>query len=460
MGLSRQEMIDMITAGQTVSYGGRVLSSIADVPINPTYGLAGAASAAVPAKLPSNRIALIGDSFVGQERAQVQASGQEVPVDRGPFRLANIMLHNRWKPVSIIGKGGYSAGDLLKDPVEGTNWWTETAKYKPSHVFASVGINGIVTKGYTADREFADLKTGMDAMLAAGSIVMPCLLPGSRSIASSSVANEWARFNRLLTRYGEDTPGVLPLDIYKETLRWDYTYPWNRTPVDSLNPPPAYFTFDVIHLAAYGAVTAGKRLRDILSPMTIRARAAPYFQADSANLVRGGGFSASGGSHLFPAQSSGAVGAFWNLSSVSPATSVSTIIARTDGYPGQWQQVQITGGANGITKLYQPITSGFSPGQSVEAEIEFEMSNDFANGLVGISFWLEFKDSGNAVIRTEYALSHDMAFNMTVPMEAGLITGGPWVIPPLTTRMDLVLQVQTTQGTFRATNASVRLAAA
>lgn len=37
MGLTRQEMLDRVNAGQAVSYGGRVLLTAADVPLNPEY---------------------------------------------------------------------------------------------------------------------------------------------------------------------------------------------------------------------------------------------------------------------------------------------------------------------------------------------------------------------------------------------------------------------------------------
>jgi lysophospholipase L1-like esterase len=123
------------------------------------------------------------------------------------------------------------------------------------------------------------------------------------------------------------------------------------------------YTLDTIHLSHDGAMAVGVHAAAVLSPLMPEIDRLTMSTVDASNLVTNGAF----------VGSTGGVATSWTESADAGVTRTASKVARTDGLPGEWQQVAITVNPGTWQRFQAPtITTGFSPGDVLELSVEFQ----------------------------------------------------------------------------------------
>lgn len=218
--------------------------------------------------------------------------------------------------------------------------------------------------------------------------------------------------------------------------------------------PVTVLTDDGSHPSADGAQRLGKVLADALSPFIPAVRHVATSNADTGNLFTNG---------MLTGDVSG-LATSWAISNGnggSPNTRTPTKVARTDGLPGEWQQIAIGSGNAGMPQLTAPtVTTGFTVGLDYEALIEFESDAGVvinADTQRYMQANLIALGSSGELARAVWAWRISSEKNWTVWPRTGVMRTPPLTLPTGTTSLvfqAIVRGVDT--GTFRFASAILR----
>lgn len=230
------------------------------------------------------------------------------------------------------------------------------------------GTNSLVADGLTAAQTFADYVEGVEMMTAAGiKVVATTILPRVVSGETTSAQRiAIADCNRLIVDWARSAPNVVLCD-------------WAPALIDpTTGDGDADYFRDNTHPDEVGATRMAKVLFDVLDPI-IPKSTAPLASgmADSRAVLprgkslqegTGGTFSGSN-----PGGGSGAISAGSVVYVDTGTTLVASKVARTDMWPGAWQQFVFSAAtATGGAKLSMQTGTGFSVGDTVFGVVEYE----------------------------------------------------------------------------------------
>ncbi|ADD81126.1 lipase [Rhodococcus phage ReqiPine5] len=174
---------------------------------------------------------------------------------------------------------------------------------------------------------------------------------------------------------------------------------------------PVSLGADQLHQDAPGGAVMGKALADVLRPLVTPRAQLPTSNADTRNLVANG---------LFTGDASG-LATGWGKGSA--AASVHSKVVRTDGVPGEWQQVVCTAEtATSLTRQTVLSTTDLVVGDKVFAVIEFECDEA---GWDATEFTLQLQTIGGAAgSPTVPKIVNDNALAAVSPLPAPVIRKG------------------------------------
>lgn len=246
---------------------------------------------------------------------------------------------------------------------------------RPAFAFILTGTNTFNGGGSVASA-WADLQTTISMAIAAGIKPIVVLdLPRQQSTFSPGAAagRRSCHFNQLI-RDNASRLGYVHVDLT----------PVLADPASATGDPLAGLYGDGIHLSQKGAVLAGKEAAAYFAEF-----GRPYRGYGSArddwhatdnplgNLAIGGLMQGSGGSNAGTG-SSGTVATGWkNSVNGGTGTAVASVVPRTEGGAGNWQQLVITSSGAAVDVRFLPavnLTVGFAAGEQyvMEADIEIE----------------------------------------------------------------------------------------
>jgi len=212
--------------------------------------------------------------------------------------------------------------------------------------------------------------------------------------------------------------------------------------------PVAGYTADGLHQEGLGALPLGQQLANAISPFVERSDRLIASNDDPTNIITNGMMVGNSG----PGTASG-----WG-SEGATLVGTRTKVARTDGFPGEWQQVAVTGASGWYFFRWQVnIGATVAVGDTVYAECEFETD---ADGWAPSRFLMQIKMIGSFAGGT-VTQSADMLHASGSPAMPGRIAAGifrtpPIVVPVGTTSIKVGVDIEEGPGTFRI--AKVRLA--
>lgn len=382
-----------------------------------------------------NTIVLFGDSIT--ERNRVSTASLKTNDQRGYFTWANILLNQRLWLLNVAGVSGNTTTQML------ARITADVLAYAPGWCVVQGGHNDIVGSASHATI-VANLTTIYQTLLKAGiRVVATTITPyNSDTVGQNVIRNS---VNRWMREYALSTPGIVLCDWAAYVADPDdnvATSYW----IPTYSAAGGSTSQDGIHPAALGAARMGRRLYQVLDPVVPKFSNLPDFSSDPANIIPSG--------RGFLIGNAAGVATGWSMSGSGHTP---TKVARTDLLGnGDWQQVANASGADSNVR-YADLTTGFSVGDNVYAEVEFQ-TDVFTNCTV-FYLGLLFIDAGSATIFEARDCSVGVA--ETWPLESQPLSGvfrtPTTVIPALTTKLRPFVRMAG-QGTFRIARFQVRKA--
>jgi lysophospholipase L1-like esterase len=326
-----------------------------------------------------NTVVLIGDSITAQN--------DDFGRDDGYWSWANVLMHHRFRVVGYAGVGGDTTVGAIG------RVFSQVVARQPTFAVICIGVNDL-PGGVARATSLANIQDMANRCLAAGITPVVSTLPPSTTFDATMGAN-WLWLNDQIRTWCATTPGVVLADMGVAN---------SGTPAYN---PASGTTRDGIHPNALGAGNMGVVLAAAMKDL------APRLEADFTSLnddplnvlwlncdpfmVNVGGTATPGGGSI-----TGVVPFGWELKA-NGATLVTSQVARTDGRPGKWFQIEVTGGTpTGDIELVAVATTNVGKDATYLAQCEFE-----AESWVGCkSFQLlgETRSSGD----TPYGFTYDL----------------------------------------------------
>lgn len=362
------------------------------------------------ASVPGRSIALIGDSITYLNTLNTTTGYYS----RGYWTWANILLGHRFNTTYVDGVPGSGCTDA--------NWLTRVRTLigqRPQWALCMIGVNDC-GNGFTAAQIIAALTSTLALFSAAGiTVILPTITPHNVTNYAMGRVNQWIRQQAA-------NPGVVVVDLSSALCDPAVSTPnyWQGgTSYPNAN------TVDGLHPTAASAQTMGQLFANALSPITPALEGFALPTSDSANLLTYAQSSWAGGGSAAPTG--------WTATGAGTYTQV----ARTDGIPGNWQQIVVAPGGV-VTLIMSPKATSLNPGNTVVGFCEFKSSNPEPTPGAGTqvtNLTLTAYAGGTALVQNV-----DAEKDTTVPINypppaAGLWQPPPMVIPATTTLLALFI---------------------
>ncbi|MBI1857471.1 SGNH/GDSL hydrolase family protein [Candidatus Saccharibacteria bacterium] len=329
-------------------------------------------NSATYARVHTGTVALLGDSISKQGTLQ-QGSGaslQKLKTAWGFWPRASVLLRQRLTvlPGPNVGQDSFGDGGLSIRQLIDNGHVAGAVAAAPEHLVFHAGTNSIGSADQSAASTFADYVEAVEMATDAGiKVWATTILP--RVVSTETTAGQRTALrdcNRLIVEWARTAPNVHLVD-------------WAGALVDPAdgNGLQLYYR-DFTHPNAIGASRMGKVLADAMAAHVPAADPTPdglesgvMISGRSIQKGTGGTFSGSN-----PGGGSGSLPANMVCYVDTNVTVVASKVARTDVWPGEWSQFQITAATatTGIKASIQNGTSGgtWNIGDTVYAEVEFE----------------------------------------------------------------------------------------
>jgi lysophospholipase L1-like esterase len=332
-----------------------------------------------------SRVALLGDSITDFNGNYTAYPTSVETLSRGYFAWANVYLRHRLTVVTpsttdfAWGASGMTAATMLSN---GDALGAATSAADIMIVLA--GTNDLTdAANYTAQQIANNLLSIWNLGLANGKRVVAGTIWPRNNSDTPQVTQKLKDTNRLIRKYVRQTPGVTLCDWYGTTV----------DPSTNLAASSTYY-IDGVHPNPTGASRMGWVLAQVLDQLVPSYGEEIALDAgDTANYVANGALMM--GTTGYNSATSGQVADNWNLYTGVASATVPSKVARTDIWPGMWQQIVQTS-ANFALQTYGSIGGTNQPaiGDLIYGNIEFE--TDAANwNATQLNLELTFNGSSN-----------------------------------------------------------------
>ena len=387
----------------------------------------GASLSSTYARTTTMGVVTLGDSRMARDGSVTAPLPGETAVynsDRGIFTWANTILRKRFTHLVNGGMGGDTVAQMLAR-VDAL-----LANYHPGWVVGFGHINS-VSANLTAAAIIADLTTIFDKIAASGARVVwgtdwPAVSSTTPQRAVLYAVNEWLR-GQTATRRG------FSLVDYQSVL------------VDPTtgNPLAAYQT-DGLHQESAGALVLGQQLATVLGALTARSDRLIASNDDPTNLITNG---------MLTGNSSGTASG-WGSSNAT-LVGTRTKVARTDGFPGEWQQNAVAGASGWYFFRWQlDIGATLAVGDVIRFECEFETdAADWAAKKFYAQISAQGSFAGGTVVQSADHLHMTGAALSLDRINSGIFRTPPFTVPTEATRVQAGVLIEGGAGTFRVARA-------
>jgi hypothetical protein len=379
----------------------------------------------------ANKMVLFGDSWEYYNFGDPAHPTRPSPGSRGYASNGNAQLGHRFDFINK-GVGGEDTLALL------ARYQSDLVAVDAGWAMIGSGTNDI-TNGRTYNQITQNLATLYDAAAASGKRVVGRTIPPRTGQSASdkslrSQVNQWIR-GQAMTR-----PGFIVVDIEQAVM-------------DPLtNDFVTGYSYDGVHLANPGGVAAGEMFANALRPF-VPAPPILLAAADPRNLLANNG----GG---FPGAAS-AVPTGWTANGWSQGAPTYSKVARTDGIPGQWQQLVVPTDSRGFLRSTVLLQSGgaFTVGDTLRAAVEFQVENlEVAPTAATQAMYIVLEYYNGST----YTYRYDLEWNATDNenegnrSRSGIMLTAPFTVPSGGSNQNLAMSIQARcGGTYRFARACV-----
>ncbi|NUR27325.1 MAG: hypothetical protein HOV83_16010, partial [Catenulispora sp.] len=291
----------------------------------------------------ANTFIPLGDSLTNNGSTSYDATSQGLgnPLVgysvRGYWVWASVLLGHRLKLIRNAGISGETAEQIL------TRVDADVIAYSPGWCIVEAGRNS-VSAGTSSATIIATLTSIYNKLLAAGiRVVATTITPRDTDTTADLLVlftvNSWMK------EYVRTRPGMVLADMHAAVA--------DPTTGDWLSG----YSFDGLHPGALGGRKMGPVLADALDPLVPKADLLVASNADATNLVPNGLCTGTGGA--VGTGVTGSVATNWRVDGTSTITATASKVARTDGKPGEWQQINVASlAANNQARFRQTVALG------------------------------------------------------------------------------------------------------
>lgn len=420
------DLEDVAEARGNLGLGDAATQDAMDLPVSTAQAAADTVIAStIPNHFPTAAVIGSSVSYAGGF-AQFGVAGTSLLRDCYAVNVEHL-IHGRVRFVKNAGTGGADSAHML-----GTQLPQILAlNPRPGLCILETGPND--AKGaVTAATQKANITAILDALQAVGIHVVALTGTPSNLIDTSSERGVFFEVNDWLRALPYSRPGLTVVDVYPHialpALNSATATAWNTG-----------YSTDLTHPVPLGAVEMAKPIADAINKLFPKR----------IPLVAGGGDPR----ELLPnpMMVGDTAGLATNVAAVG-GTVVASKVNRTDGIPGQWQQVAFSGPSTG-TRVLQEITTGFTVGGQIYAGLEVQC--DAAGWACSTFQWLiECRDNANVSLGVIF---NGAATAAEPPLVDGVMITNPLTIPVGTTKIRVVLFLKGA-GTVRIGRMSLRLA--
>jgi lysophospholipase L1-like esterase len=401
-------------------------------PMKAAFGL-GAADGAQTA-------VLFGDSIVAQCDDETVSATQGFYSQYSWTNWANTFLRYRIRVVKNSGIGGNTTTQML------ARIDTDVKPYASDWVIMDGGVNDIfAASGITLATTIANLTAIFDKITKNYGRKVMMMLPTGSGYGNAASFTDLYRLHRWLKTYAQQNRGIYLFDGHG----W-YCDPADGMPIASYTRPgdaiPANNNRGV-HPGYLGAAKIGRALADAIEPHLHKASGlTTSTNADTLNLI---------GNGLMTGNVSG-VATGWTVQGAAGGTAVgatATKVARSDGKPGEAQQIVCTDPTGARLFNQNTDTTKWATGDVLYAEVEFETDPDTA-GSYGLGMNLDFWNGLGGVATIKKSSDDGTLPAVDVFPRTGVMRTPPKAVPAGTARLQLFINVP--KGTTRILSVNVR----
>lgn len=390
-------------------------------------------------RYPGLTVALIGASmtFNNSNRAGIYdaASGDPTFYSFGYFGWANVFLGHRLRLIYNAGVGGAVVGDMATQATAVTN----LAVRPGICIVGPDSFSNSTVAAATSTTTIAGLTTAVNTLINAGIHVVLCTNV-KRTDVNTGTEKQYLYETNAWIREQASRLGITVIDMCSIS----------SDPVTG--DVKSGITQDGVHPNTLGAMMYGRVLADGMATLARGSRDLISDNADTRLVTTNPTFNGTSGTVGSGVTGQAATG--WTLTySGTAATAVGSVVARTDEVGGNWQQIKHTSTSSGTLWLLNTASSGFSVGDIVRGECEFETDDDWNTSFKQL--WLYVVWTGGSGNATDMYNTEATPPSMQNPVD-GVLTTPKITIPSGTTAATIVVVTQGSAGTVRIGRCSIR----
>ena len=410
-----------------------VRNEIVRIQTNPTTGateLLGPDGRAIKTQKVGNGVVVFGDSRARMSDPSVSDN------DRGMWKWANILMGQRFNTLAVSGVSGDTAA-LMLARIE-----ADVLDHEPDYVVVLVGINDI-SAGVATATIISNLQSIYSKINAIGATVVACLeYPSSSAYSTTAKREALMQLNHAILDYARTHSNVVVANLYDALI----------DPTSATGAQKTGTLHDNIHPSVAGARLCATEISNVMTTLCPAQRIFSTSKIDvvsathqGGNLVLNGCMAGTAGTNTGTGMSGNVADSWFNFLESGTATSVSSKVARTDNYSGEWNRQTIAATAdNSIIRLRQTVTlpAQVAVGDTIEAYCELALSS--VVGVVdSVHFVIYLMDAGftNTLAAWSIEPSGDPATAFS-----GVLKIDPVVIPANTTQMFVMVRCQLDNG--------------
>jgi lysophospholipase L1-like esterase len=357
-----------------------------------------------------NRVGILGDSITNANELYTISGGYITTPGAGYFYQANMHLRNA---LTLTAEAGVS-GERTEQILARVN---EVLSVGSDIVVVPAGTNDVFF-GRTSAQIIEGLTDLYDALRDGGVqlVAAPHIIPAATYTAAQRqivlTVNQW------ITAYCRDEPKMVAV-------------PWAAPLTDPATGLPATgMTYDGTHPTSTGAAFMGKVLADALRPYIRGEAALTYSNTDETNALTNG---------LMTGDSSGYATGYSNVATGSPVFTARKR-ARTDGGPGEWQEIELTSGTVQLQCESGAAGTAWQVGDTVQAFIEIDTDSDL-DAVTKMEVYLRGCVSGGGLVNQSAGLFDSYTSPRRPPVDRGVIATVPLLVTATMVKFQLRLQI-------------------
>jgi len=368
------------------------------------------------------RVGLLGDSITDENELFTISGGYVTTPGAGYFYQANLHLREGMILIAEAGVSGERTDQILARVSEVEGCEIVVVLAGTNDIFANRTVLQI-TDGLTA---IYDALTSMGVAVVAAGHITPSNDYTATQRGVQVAVNNW------ISNYAQAASRMVLI-------------PWAAPITDATTG--GYSTgmsYDGVHPTSTGAAFMGRVLADALRPYVGAEAALTTSNADPTNALTNG---------MMAGDSAGFATGYSNVSASSPVFTPRKR-NRSDGVPGEWQEIDLTSGTVRLQCESAAAGTAWQVGDTVQALIELDTDDDL-DAISTMELFLRGVTSGGGLVDQSAGLFNSFTSPRRTPVDRGVLATHPLLVTATMAKFQLRLQLAG-EGVIRTSRWTIR----